>query len=236
MSALPPLPPPPQALPEAPGAKAARTCGLLSILFAVTCAGIPVAIVLGIVALVQQAKAKRLAGELPLEYRKPTASGLVLGIVGLVLPVLMLPVVGIVAAIAIPAYVSHKDRALDQIVVANLGSELNTLVEAYQKGKEVGLDQPALQASLESLLQSAQEKNPVNPQAPAFRYSISVVSAASAEEAEQYAQEEAATLGEVVFVVAFPPEPQQPGYLAGAALLKMPVNGSITTSQAVTLD
>ena len=58
-------PPLPQALPEPPGAKTARICGLLSIVFALTCVGIPVGIVLGIVGLVRQVKAKHLASEYP---------------------------------------------------------------------------------------------------------------------------------------------------------------------------
>ena len=232
-SAPPPLP---ATLSEAPGAKAARTCGLLSILCAVTCIGIPVAIVLGIVALVQQAKARRLASEFPQEYRRPTTSGMVMGIVGLVAPVLMLPFVGIVSAIAIPAFLSQRNRAVDKVISSNLVNRIGALASEYEKGKEVGLDQPAIQASLEQILQAAPERNPANPEAPAFRYSISIISASSEEEAKQQAEAEANTTGEVVFVLAFPPDPQQPGYLAGAALLKAPINGSKTLVQAVTLD
>lgn len=229
-------PPLPQLPSEAPGAKAARTCGLLSIIFAVTCLGIPVAIVLGIVALVQQAKAKRLAGEFPLEYRVPTASGMVMGILGLVMPILMLPFVGVVSAIAIPAFVQQKNRAVDKVITNNLMSQLGALVSTYEQSREVGLDQPAIQAALEQVLRSAPERNPANPQAPAFRYAISIVAAASEEEARQQAEAEVTSTGEVVFVLAFPPEPQQPGYLAGAARLKAPIDGAITTTRAATLN
>jgi len=233
---MPAAPPLPNALPEAPGAKAARTCGLLSILLAITCIGIPVAIVLGIVALVQHAKAKRLAAEFPQDYRLPTASGFVMGLVGLVLPVLLLPFLGIASAISVPAYLSFKGRAMDKAVTATLERQLMILVDEYRKGGEVGLDQPAIQAAMEGILQAAPERNPVNPQAPAFRPSIAIVSAASPEEASQLAQAEATVPGEIVFVLSFPPEPQQFGYLAGAAARKMPVNGSLTTSQVVTLE
>jgi hypothetical protein len=229
-------PPLPRTLPEAPGAKAARTCGLLSIVFAVTCIGIPVTIVLGIIALVQQARAKRLASEFPQEYRMPTASGLVMGIVGLVLPFLLLPFVGILSAIAIPAFLSQKGRAINAEITSNLTHQMEVLTAEYQKGKEVGLDQSTIQASMEQILQGAQEHNPADPQAPAFRYAISIVSASSTEEAAQNAEAEATTTGEVVYVLAFPTDPQQPGYLAGAAMLKMPVNGSSVTSKAVSLE
>lgn len=42
----------PPSLVEAPGAKGARICGILAIVSSLTCIGIPVGIVLGIVALV----------------------------------------------------------------------------------------------------------------------------------------------------------------------------------------
>jgi hypothetical protein len=230
--------PPPLALTfaEAPGAKAARTCGLLSILFAVTCIGIPVAIVLGIVALVQQAKAKRLARDFPQDFRLPSASGMVMGIAGLVMPLIMLPFVGIVSAIAIPAFLHQQQRAVNKIISNNLRSQLDILVSEYGKGKEVGLDQPAIHASLERILQAAKERNPVDSKAPAFRYSIAVLAASSEAEAAQLAEAEATTIGEVVFVLGFPADPQKSAYLAGAAVLKAPIDGSSTTSHAVTLE
>jgi len=66
----------------APGAKAAKVCGILAIIFALTCVGFPIAIILGIVALVQQAKAKRLAKVQPDVYAPVSATGMVTGIIG----------------------------------------------------------------------------------------------------------------------------------------------------------
>jgi hypothetical protein len=195
-----------------------------------------VGIVLGIVGLVRQVKAKHLASEYPQEYRMPTASGLAMGIAGLVLPFFLLPFVGILSAIAIPAFLSQKGRAVNAVITNRLTSQMEALANEYEKGKEVGLDQPAIQTAMERLLQGAPERNPVNPKAPAFRYSISIVSASSTGEAAQKAETEATTLGEVVYVLAFPADPQQPGYLAGAAMLKVPINGSSFITKAVTLD
>jgi hypothetical protein len=106
------------ALPEAPGARAARICGILAIVLALTCLGIPVALVLGIVALVQHSKAKRLARAEPLRWGPVSSTGLVTGIIGLVIPVLMLPVTGIVAAIAIPALLGQRERARNHLLEA----------------------------------------------------------------------------------------------------------------------
>ena len=104
------------ALPEAPGARAARICGILAIVFAFTCVGAPVAVILGIVALVKHGKAKRLARAEPQRYQPVGGTGLVTGIIGLVLPVLLLPVTGIVAAIAIPALLGQRERARDKVL------------------------------------------------------------------------------------------------------------------------
>lgn len=224
------------ALSEAPGAKAARVCGILSIVLGVTCVGIPAAIVLGIVALVQQAKAKRMAAEYPTEYRTPTGSGLVTGIIGLVLPILMLPFAGIIAAIAVPAFLSQRERSVSHVMRNNLMSRTGDLVAAYERGIETGQDQPSIQASMEKLLQQATERNPMDKDAPAFRGSITVVDAPSEEDARLLAENEARTPGETVFVISFPSETHAGAYLAGAGRLRHPVEGSTFVSYATALD
>ncbi|MBL0311906.1 MAG: DUF4190 domain-containing protein [Holophagaceae bacterium] len=100
----------------APGAKAGRVCGILAIVLALTCVGIPVAIILGIVAIVKTSRAKRLAHGNPGAYEMPTSAGLILGIVGLCLPVVMLPFAGIVSAIAIPALLGQRAQARDKVL------------------------------------------------------------------------------------------------------------------------
>lgn len=231
-----PLPSLPRSLTEAPGERAARICGILSIIFAITCVGIPVAIVLGIIALVQQAKAKRLARDFPEEYRVPAGSGLALGIIGLVLPVLMLPFVGIVSAIAIPALLAQRGRAVSKVLSATLAARMDELTMEYGKGMEVGLDQPAIHAALEQAVQASTERNPVDPATPAFRQTISIMAASTQEETRQQAEAEALSEGQIVFVISYPSDANPHGYLAGAAKLKFPVSGSSTVSQSVELD
>lgn len=226
----------PHALPEAPGAKAARICGILAIVFGLTCIGIPVAIVLGIVALVQQAKAKRMAAEFPTEFRTPSGSGLVTAIVGLVLPILMLPFAGIVAAIAIPAFLSQRERAVSHLMRNNLMNRTGDLVAAYERGLETGQDQASIQAALEQILREATERNPMDKDAPAFRATLTVVDAQSEEDARLLAENEAHTLGETVFVISFPSEAQPFAYLAGAGRLRHPVEGSNFVSHATALN
>src|SRR5512140_2320246 len=91
----------------APGAKAAKFCGILAIILALTCVGVPVALVLAVIAIAQYTKARGCARLEPGIYEVPSVTGLVTGIIALVLPLMLLPVVGIAASIAIPAYVNQ---------------------------------------------------------------------------------------------------------------------------------
>ena len=186
---VPPALPVSPALPEAPGAKAARICGILAIVLGITCIGIPAAVALGIVSLVKQAKARRLATERPGEFRAPSSGGLVLGIVGLAMPLLMLPVLAIVTAVAIPAYVNYQGRAADVLVRNRLSATLDELAAEARKGLETGQDPSAIQAALEHFLQASAERNPADANLPAFRGTVSVVGAATLEDAQAQAEE-----------------------------------------------
>lgn len=156
---------------EAPGARASRICGILAILSALTCAGIPLAIALGIVALVKQGKAKRLAAEAPATYLPVSQAGLVTGIVGLALPVVMLPFAGIVGAIAIPALLGQRDRARGKVVnaqVLQLASKVTLAAESFPKPVDPAalLDQVLADPEIQAL------RNPYDPASPAVRLSV----------------------------------------------------------------
>ncbi len=163
---LPPGLPAPQPLEDAPGYRGAKICGILSIVFALTCVGFPVAIVLGIVALVKQGKAKRVAREYPESYRMPPAGAMVTGLVGLGLVVLSIPTMGIAAAIAIPAVLRQHEKAQGAVVRQNLQ---NVRLQAEQLLVETGT------ASGEELAQAlvghpsmASLKNPYDATVPAI--------------------------------------------------------------------
>ena len=163
---------PAPALMQAPGARAAKICGILAIVFALTCAGIPIAIILGIVALVKQGKAKRLAQAAPNQYEPVSAVAMVTGIIGLVLAVIMIPVGGIVSAIAIPAFVMQRERAREAAVQSNLEvvqKQAQTLLADLQAR------QPARAPFQDALLEALTKdpvvkalKNPVSPALPGF--------------------------------------------------------------------
>jgi type II secretory pathway pseudopilin PulG len=157
----------------APGAKAAKVCGILAIVFALTCVGIPVAVVLGIVALVQHGKAKRLARAQPEAYEAVPSTGLVTGIIGLVLPVFMLPFAGIVSAIAIPALLSQRARAQEAALRVNfrtVQTKAEALVlDAQAKAPNQPQEAEALIRGLMADPELAALRNPCDPKAPALQ-------------------------------------------------------------------
>lgn len=208
-------------LPEAPGARGARTCGILAIVLALTCVGIPVAIVLGIVALVLQAKAKRLAREAPEAYRVPTQTGLVTGIIGLALPAVMLPFVGIISAIAIPALLGQRERAREKTAQVRLMEGLGELVRVHDQEAELGRGEAERKAALEARIAelNAQARNPWNPQQPAYAAEVEVLF--GSDDPESAAQGAAVERGQAAFRVQFP-RPGQAGFLAGAVRTSTP--------------
>jgi hypothetical protein len=202
----------------------------------VTCIGIPAAIVLGIVALVQHAKAKRLAGEFPTDFQKPSASSFVIAVVGLIVPILMLPFAGIATAIAVPAFLAQRERAVGQVMRNKLMNKIGDLATIYEKGVETGQDQQTITALMEQALRSCPDRNPMSGEAPAFRQTITVVEVQSVEAAQQQAEALADIAGETIFTISYPSETHSSTYLAGAGRLRHPVNGSNFVSHAMALN
>ena len=162
----------------APGARAAKVCGILAIVLALTCVGIPVAIVLGIVALVQHGKAKRLAKTDPGTYAPVPATGFVTGLIGLLLPLVMLPFVGIVSAIAIPALLVQREHAREMTLLRTLDLAQAKAEAAVLAAQARTPGQPPSQEQVIRDLVKDPEllalRNPVDPKAPALQAGRSV--------------------------------------------------------------
>jgi len=108
---------PMRSLPEPPGTRQARVTGLLSIIFAITLIGIPIAIVLAVVSLVQSSRCRYSARAMPLVYRMPTNAATILGVVGISISGLLL----IPAILAAPlAYFAFRGHRIDAQVQQQL--------------------------------------------------------------------------------------------------------------------
>lgn len=216
-------------LEEAPGAKVAFHCGLWALISVLLC--FPVSLVLGIVALVQSSKAKRLALTFPETYQYPTNAGMIMSIVALsVLPILF--IIGMVSAIAIPALLGQRTRARDKATISNTLDRMGDLVNQYEQISATERDEPKIVSLLENHLQESakQDKNPWNAAQPAFSYTISVASEMDQDSLTEFAKTKATELGQGVFVIQFPSvvdgQTIHPGYLAGVAKIKNPVDHS----------
>ena len=220
----------------APGAKAARICGITAIALSLTCVGIPIAIILGIVAIVKSSKAKRLARSHPETYEMPSSAGLILGIVGVCMPVVMLPFVGIVSAIAIPALLSQRARARDKMAITNLVGRLDDLTIEYDRLAEAKQPPEQIKGRLESYLKTAhaQDKNPWNAAEPAYRWTIAE-GGPTKDETELVAREQAKVLGQAVFVFTAPIQGRS-GFIGGAVRVQNMVNGENTVTKAVAIE
>jgi len=223
-------------LPQAPGASTAKTTGILSIVLGLLC--LPVGLILAIVALVQHNKAKNAYAANPHAFQPVGSVGLVTAIVGLILP-LVLAVIGIIAAISIPALLGQRSRARDKASISTMNSALSDLVMEYDKQLEQRISREELQARMESRLKSLglETKNPWNPAAPAFTYRIELVDAPTPEGISEVARARAVEKGVSVFVLSVPDSMQGGSrLLAGAVRVQMPVNGSTVVTKAVALD
>lgn len=223
-------------LPLAPGASTAKTTGILSIVLGLLC--LPVGLVLAIVALVQHNKAKSACAASPDTYQPVGSVGLVTAIIGLVLPVIF-AIVGIIAAIAIPALLGQRGRARDKAAMAALTGTIGDLVAEYDR--QVGAHAPpsalpgALEAKLKDLGREA--RNPWNPAAPPFVYTVGVVEGADADTLAALVRARATEKGTPVFLLA-PPDPARAhqGWLAGAVRLQQPINGESVYTKTAPLD
>ncbi|WP_005032250.1 hypothetical protein [Holophaga foetida] len=226
-------------LPEAPGARASRHCGIWALVLVIIF--FPAAVILGIIAIVQNNKAKTLARNAPDTYRAPSSAGMIMGILSLVAIPVFLFLAGVFAAIAIPAFIGQRNRAQDRVALTHLSTGTGVLVNQFEMGMVQGKLDQDLHKDLETQLREtgAPLKNPWNVTGPAFEYSIAIVNGLDEDGLREVAQSQASNLGQVVFVVQFPSRPgesQQAGFLAGAVRTRMPVDGSTVTTRVTPLN
>ncbi len=198
-------------LPQAPGALSARTMGILSMAMAIFC--FPIGLVLGILALVMHAKAKAAFAAQPGSFRPVTRTGLVTGLLGIILTLFMTGILYIGIRILLDA----RPRRQDREAVANLHTAMGELASAYQQERAETTLPKDLAAGLEARAQELNrtEGNPWQADRPAFTFQI--LEAPTPEALEAAASTRATQRGQVVLLVS-PPDPSRskPCLLAGA--------------------
>ena len=136
---------------------------------------------------------------------------------------LVLAIIGIISAIAIPALLSQRARARDKASITNMTGRMGDLIGQYDKFKEAGVASTAIIGSMQTYLNAtaATDKNPWKPSSAAFNTGTAVTAGTgtTASGALAGAITAATVLGQPVFKVVLPTA-TVPGFMAGAVLVQ----------------
>jgi len=145
---------------------------------------------------------------------------------------LVLAIIGIISAIAIPALLSQRARARDKAALENMTGRIADLAGQWDKGKEAGLGSTAIITSMSTYLgnTAAKDKNPWDGSAAAYNTSIdtSISAKTTASSFATAAAALATTKGQVVFAVQTPTT-NGFGFLGGAVKLNASSTSDTTT-------
>jgi hypothetical protein len=208
--------------------------GILSLLFSFLL--FPVGLVLAILAILKHKKAAQAYAEAPHRYQRVSKTGYVTAIISLAL-LSILAIIAIISASAIPALARAKDKAKDKAVINQLNAKIADIVVESDRLVEAGVTPENLPDVLTKKLgEFPKDPNPWNPGEPAYAYTVQVLDAGEASQVENLAIEQARVEGQSVFIVTFPANQGGQGFVAGAARIHAPMNGSKVVSKVVSLD
>ena len=139
---------------------------------------------------------------------------------------LVLAIIGIISAIAIPALLSQRARARDKSAIANMTSRVGDMVGQWDKGRESGLTTASIITNMGTYITNTTAKD-VNPWtgtsgAPAAPYNVTLAAksgaTATAFETAVQGMSTAATLGQVQFGYQLPTATGLPGFFGASVL------------------
>lgn len=150
---------------------------------------------------------------------------------------LVLAIIGIISAIAIPALLSQRSRARDKASITTVVGHLSDLVGQYDLARDSGQDPAQVTASLNAYLASTLG-NAQSPwgTGPAFNTTLRPPITGATTSAEFEAQMTPNNiLGKGRVYIQFPAN-GTPGFLGVVLLVQEPINGSTTVARATALD
>jgi prepilin-type N-terminal cleavage/methylation domain-containing protein len=149
---------------------------------------------------------------------------------------LVLAIIGIISAIALPALMTQRTRARDKAAMSNVTGHLGDLVGQYDKGREEGLDPAGLEAALKNYMDAnlGTIKNPWNDNL-AYNTTPRVVAGATTQSEFEDLMLPNAFLGKARLYLQHP-APGFPGYLGMVTVTSQAVNGSTVFRKATSID
>lgn len=145
---------------------------------------------------------------------------------------LVLAIIGIISAIAIPALLSQRARARDKTAISNMEGRVGDLIGQYDKFREAGLATGSITTSLGKYLAQTggNDKNPWAPNSAAFDTKVNDAGGLGTSQSAAITAIKglAKTVGQATFAVQYPSS-TAPGWLGGA----VKINGVVQKSNVV---
>jgi prepilin-type N-terminal cleavage/methylation domain-containing protein len=150
---------------------------------------------------------------------------------------LVLAIIGIISAIAIPALLSQRSRARDKASIDNMMGTLSDIVGQYDKFKEAGYTKTSIVTSLGNYLNQNHKKdlNPWNQTAAAFSTVIASVGTATSQSAFLGTLAAPGSNGQVKYTISFPATGGQ-GWIGGQVNLVNKINGNVFVKKATAVE
>jgi prepilin-type N-terminal cleavage/methylation domain-containing protein len=149
---------------------------------------------------------------------------------------LVLAIIGIISAIAIPALLSQRARARDKASIDNMVGRVGDMVGQYDKLREAGSTTANITTKLGSYLSktAAGDKNPWDAAALAYNTAVTPQTAAASKVAFD-AGMSGSILGQSKFYIQYPTS-TLPGFVGGVVKVQNVINGSTTVRKSVAIE
>ena len=144
---------------------------------------------------------------------------------------LVLAIIGIISAIAIPALLSQRARARDKAATDNMVGRVGDMVGQYDKLREAGSTAFATKLSSYLVATAGTDKNPWNPNKNAFG---AVTSTTGTTKSTFEKNMVVGSLGQAMFYIA--PPTAGVGFIGGVVKVQNVINGSTTVRKSVAIE
>ncbi len=150
---------------------------------------------------------------------------------------LVLAIIGIISAIAVPSLLSQRARARDKTATTNCVGHVGDMVGQWDKGKEAGLSPSSIQTAMRDYLvgTTGKEKSPWDPTVTAYSPQIFLATGALTQSAFEQAMNPSPYHGRTRFWLQQPTSSQS-GYLGGIVWVANPVNSSNYIRKSVSIE
>ena len=150
---------------------------------------------------------------------------------------LVLAIIGIISAIAIPALLSQRARARDKAAIANCENSVADLVGQWDRWKELGIGSTAIAASLNNYLLNNHvgEKDPWQGSLPAYAAKGATAQVTTMSGFLTSLKGFGTTKGQAAFAYQLP-SGTNPGFIGLATTTANKVNGSTVFAKASAIE